>query len=65
MTSNLLYVECFWCGNRWYQEQEEPKICEVCQHYPWEGTQEEHIKFADLEAWAKFIEEEKKKVDKN
>ena len=65
MTSNLIYVECLWCGNRWYQEDGNINRCEVCQHYPWEGTHEEHMTFPDLEAWANFTEELRKKIDKN
>ena len=55
MTSK--YIICPWCGNHWEQEEEEPRRCEVCKHYCWEGTHEEHMKFADLEAWKEFYEQ--------
>ena len=48
MTHNIFYYECPWCGNRWYQEELEPRKCEVCNHFIWEGTEEEHLKFPDL-----------------
>ena len=61
MSSDLIYVECLWCGNRWYQEDGEINRCEVCQHYPWEGTHEMHMQFPDLEAWRIFTEKQKEK----
>ena len=55
MTSDLpFYYECPWCGNRWYQEAEEPKRCEVCKHYLWEGTHEMHMQFEDITAWEEY-----------
>lgn len=57
MTHNTFYYECPWCGNRWEQEEKEPRRCEVCKHYIWEGTHEEHMKFPDLEAWKEFQEQ--------
>lgn len=59
MTHNKFYYECPWCGNRWYQEELEPRKCEVCNHFIWEGTEEEHLKFPDLEAWRMFTEAQK------
>ena len=55
MTSK--YILCPWCGNRWEQEEEEPKKCEVCKHYCWEGTHETHMMFPDLEVWKDFKEQ--------
>lgn len=49
--SSKFYIICPWRGNRWEQEEEEPRRCEVCQRYMWEGTHEEHMKFPDLEIW--------------
>ena len=54
-----IYVECQWCGNRWYQDEITEHKCEVCGHMPYEGTHEEHMKFPDLEAWAEFTERQK------
>ena len=61
MTSDLpFYYECPWCGNRWYQEAEEPKRCEVCKHYLWEGTHEMHMQFEDITAWEKYNSSQEK-----
>lgn len=60
MTSDYpTYVECQWCGNRWYQDEDEPQRCSVCQHLPYEGTHEEHMNFSDLEAWGVYLKKQK------
>ena len=58
--NSKFYIQCPWCGNTWEQEEEEPRRCEVCQHYSWEGTDEVHMMFPDLEIWRKYEE----KIDK-
>ncbi len=54
MINNQFFIVCPWCGNRWYQEEKEPRRCKVCKHYCWEGTPEMHMKFEDLTAWDKY-----------
>ena len=49
-----MIFNCPWCGNTWKQEEREPHKCEVCRHYPWEGTHEMHMQFEDITAWEEY-----------
>lgn len=52
-----MIFNCPWCGNTWEQEEQEPHRCKVCNHYPWEGTQEMHMQFQDITAWEEYQEQ--------